>query len=383
MHEPGADSESIGQSRVKGRNGQLFIQKNYKDNIDTHYRPYAHHCTWDFGPSNLPRVNHTILQRPVENTGWIQLHMLRGLTDKNQADGEKGSEDNAHRSSPVDFAIFTNALCKCSSQQSCTCSPDEHHHRDTGVGQQKTHRDPRKNRMADSIAHHTHPTKDQEASGQGRGHCTEPGNHNRPRIQAIPVESHCLPGWLIDQMRARRHEHSDRLSAQLQFKLTHNVSIKNMLNQIGSVDKIPEYVKRAKDKDDPFRLMGFGHRVYKNYDPRAKVMRQTCHEVLDELGVKDEPLLKLAMELEKIALEDDYFVEKKLYPNVDFYSGIILRAMGFPTTMFTALFALARTVGWIAQWNEMVEDPSQKIGRPRQLYTGPDKRPFVAVDKRG
>ncbi|MFC3225893.1 citrate synthase [Marinibaculum pumilum] len=162
-----------------------------------------------------------------------------------------------------------------------------------------------------------------------------------------------------------------------------NEAVLNMLNQIGSVDHVSEYVKKAKDKDDPFRLMGFGHRVYKNYDPRAKVMRQTCHEVLDELGVKDEPLLKLAMELEKIALEDDYFVEKKLYPNVDFYSGIILRAMGFPTTMFTALFALARTVGWIAQWNEMVEDPSQKIGRPRQLYTGPDKRPFVAVDKRG
>ena len=161
-----------------------------------------------------------------------------------------------------------------------------------------------------------------------------------------------------------------------------NEAVLNMLNQIGTVDHVGEYVKKAKDKDDPFRLMGFGHRVYKNYDPRATVMRRTCHEVLDELGLKDEPLLKLAMELERIALEDDYFVEKKLYPNVDFYSGIILRAMGFPTTMFTALFALARTVGWIAQWNEMVEDPSQKIGRPRQLYTGPDKRPFVPVDKR-
>ncbi|MEQ8344673.1 MAG: citrate synthase [Sneathiellaceae bacterium] len=161
-----------------------------------------------------------------------------------------------------------------------------------------------------------------------------------------------------------------------------NEAVLNMLHQIGTVDHVAEYVKKAKDKDDPFRLMGFGHRVYKNYDPRAKVMRQTCHEVLDELGLKDEPLLKLAMELERIALEDEYFVEKKLYPNVDFYSGIILRAMGFPTTMFTALFALARTVGWIAQWNEMVEDPSQKIGRPRQLYTGPDKRPFVPVDKR-
>jgi len=162
-----------------------------------------------------------------------------------------------------------------------------------------------------------------------------------------------------------------------------NEAVLNMLNEIGSVDHVGEYVRKAKDKDDPFRLMGFGHRVYKNYDPRAKVMRQTCHEVLDELGVKDEPLLKLAMELERIALEDDYFVEKKLYPNVDFYSGIILRAMGFPTTMFTALFALARTVGWVAQWNEMVEDPSQKIGRPRQLYTGPDKRAFIPVDKRG
>ena len=129
--------------------------------------------------------------------------------------------------------------------------------------------------------------------------------------------------------------------------------------------------------------MGFGHRVYKNYDPRAKVMQKTCHEVLDELGKHDDPLLKVAMELEKIALNDEYFVERKLYPNVDFYSGITLRAMGFPTEMFTVLFALARTVGWIAQWKEMIEDPHHKIGRPRQLYTGPTERDYVPIDKRG
>jgi citrate synthase len=161
-----------------------------------------------------------------------------------------------------------------------------------------------------------------------------------------------------------------------------NEAVLKMLEEIGSVDKVGEAVKKAKDKNSGFRLMGFGHRVYKNYDPRAKVMRQTCYEVLDELGVKDEPLLKMAMELERIALEDDYFVSKKLYPNVDFYSGIILRAMGFPTAMFTALFALARTVGWIAQWNEMIEDPAQKIGRPRQLFTGSPKRAFIPLDKR-
>jgi len=147
------------------------------------------------------------------------------------------------------------------------------------------------------------------------------------------------------------------------------------------MDRIPEYVKRAKDKDDSFRLMGFGHRVYKNFDPRATVMQKTCHEVLGELGV-NEPLLELAMELERIALEDDYFVEKKLYPNVDFYSGIILRAMGIPSSMFTVLFAVARTVGWVAQWNEMIEDPLQKIGRPRQLYTGPSQRPYVRIGDR-
>ena len=162
-----------------------------------------------------------------------------------------------------------------------------------------------------------------------------------------------------------------------------NEAVLNMLEEIGSKDHIPEFIKRAKDKDDPFRLMGFGHRVYKNYDPRAKVMQKTCHEVLDELGMKDEALLELAMELERIALEDEYFVEKKLYPNVDFYSGIIFRAMGIPTSMFTVLFAVARTVGWVAQWNEMVEDPLQKIGRPRQLYTGETQRRYTPIDQRG
>lgn len=160
-----------------------------------------------------------------------------------------------------------------------------------------------------------------------------------------------------------------------------NEACLKMLEEIGSVDRIPEFIKRAKDKDDPFRLMGFGHRVYKNFDPRAKVMRQTAHAVLGELGVKDE-LLDVALELEKIALNDSYFKDKKLYPNVDFYSGIILKAMGFPTTMFTVLFALARTVGWISQWNEMVEDPVQKIGRPRQLYTGATRRDFVPIVNR-
>lgn len=161
-----------------------------------------------------------------------------------------------------------------------------------------------------------------------------------------------------------------------------NEAALNMLAEIGSVERIPEYIRKAKDKDDPFRLMGFGHRVYKNYDPRAKVMRTTCHEVLGELGIKDDPLLNVAMELERIALEDEYFVEKKLYPNIDFYSGITLRAMGFPTEMFTVLFALARTVGWIAQWGEMIEDPSQKIGRPRQIFTGATERAYVPVNKR-
>ena len=161
-----------------------------------------------------------------------------------------------------------------------------------------------------------------------------------------------------------------------------NEAVLNMLSEIGSKDKIMEYVNKAKDKDDTFRLFGFGHRVYKNYDPRANVMRETCHEVLDLLGVKNEPLLEIAMELEKIALKDDYFIEKKLYPNVDFYSGIILKAMGFPTDMFTVLFAVARTVGWVAQWNEMITDPVQRIGRPRQLYTGKVSRQFVPLEKR-
>ena len=161
-----------------------------------------------------------------------------------------------------------------------------------------------------------------------------------------------------------------------------NEAVLKMLDQIGHKSKIPEFVTRAKDKNDSFRLMGFGHRVYKNFDPRAKVMRQTCYDVLNELGVHDDRL-ELAMELEKLALEDDYFVEKKLYPNVDFYSGIILKAMGFPVSMFTVLFAVARTVGWVAQWNEMIEDDGQKIGRPRQLYTGTDRRSYVPLTARG
>ncbi|MCI4663159.1 MAG: citrate synthase [Neomegalonema sp.] len=161
-----------------------------------------------------------------------------------------------------------------------------------------------------------------------------------------------------------------------------NEACLNMLRQIGSVDKIPEYIAKAKDKDDPFRLMGFGHRVYKNYDPRAKVMQQVAGQVLDVLGVENNPTLQVAKELERIALSDEYFIEKKLYPNVDFYSGIILDAMGFPTSMFTAIFALARTVGWIAQWKEMIEDPEQKIGRPRQLYIGASERSYIPVDER-
>ncbi|HEV2080009.1 MAG TPA: citrate synthase [Allosphingosinicella sp.] len=160
-----------------------------------------------------------------------------------------------------------------------------------------------------------------------------------------------------------------------------NEAALNMLREIGTPDRIPEYIARAKDKDDPFRLMGFGHRVYKNYDPRAKVMQKTAEAVLKELGVTD-PVFDVARELEQIALSDEYFIEKKLYPNVDFYSGVILSAIGFPTSMFTALFALARTVGWVAQWNEMISDPDQKIGRPRQLYTGAPQRDYVPVDRR-
>jgi citrate synthase len=162
-----------------------------------------------------------------------------------------------------------------------------------------------------------------------------------------------------------------------------NEAALKMLEEIGTVDRVPEYVKKAKDKSSEFRLMGFGHRVYKNYDPRAEVMQETCHEVLDSLGVKDQNILKVAMELERIALQDDYFIEKKLYPNIDFYSGITLRAIGFPLSMFTVLFAVARTVGWVAQWKEMIEDPEQKIGRPRQLYIGATERPYIPVEKRG
>jgi len=161
-----------------------------------------------------------------------------------------------------------------------------------------------------------------------------------------------------------------------------NEAVLNMLEEIGSVANIPEYVAKAKDKNDPFRLMGFGHRVYKNYDPRAKLMRQTCHEVLDELDLNDDPLFKLAMELERIALEDEYFVDRKLYPNVDFYSGIVLRALGIPTEMFTAIFALARSVGWISQWDEMISDPELKIGRPRQLYQGVPMREVQPISLR-
>ncbi len=161
-----------------------------------------------------------------------------------------------------------------------------------------------------------------------------------------------------------------------------NEAVLKMLDEIGDVSHIPAFMEKVKDKNSKVKLMGFGHRVYKNYDPRAKIMQQTCHEVLKELGIKDDKTLDLAVELERIALHDEYFISKKLYPNVDFYSGIILKAMGFPTSMFTVLFAVARTVGWISQWKEMIEDPSQRIGRPRQLYTGPVQRDYVSMDKR-
>lgn len=161
-----------------------------------------------------------------------------------------------------------------------------------------------------------------------------------------------------------------------------NQAVLDMLDEIGSKDRIPEFIERAKDKNDPFRLMGFGHRVYKNMDPRAGVLKKSAHDVLEDLGVKDDPMLEIAMELERIALEDPYFVDRKLFPNVDFYSGIILKAMGFPSSIFTVLFALSRTVGWVAQWKEMVEEPTLRIGRPRQLYTGPSKRPYVKVEDR-
>ena len=156
-----------------------------------------------------------------------------------------------------------------------------------------------------------------------------------------------------------------------------NQACLEMLKEIGSVDRIPEFIARAKDKSDPFRLMGFGHRVYKNFDPRATVMKQSADEVLDLLGIEDNPLLQVAKELERIALQDDYFADKKLFPNVDFYSGIILEAMGFPTSMFTPIFALSRTVGWVSQWKEMISDPQMKIGRPRQLYLGANQRDYV------
>ncbi|MGZ5201001.1 MAG: citrate synthase [Telluria sp.] len=161
-----------------------------------------------------------------------------------------------------------------------------------------------------------------------------------------------------------------------------NEAALNMLKEIGTPDKIPEFIAKVKDKNSGVKLMGFGHRVYKNFDPRAKLMRETCHEVLNELGLQNDPLFKLAMELEKIALEDDYFVSRKLYPNVDFYSGIVQSALGIPVSLFTGIFAMARTIGWIAQWNEMIADPEQKIGRPRQLYVGSPRRDVPSMDKR-
>ena len=161
-----------------------------------------------------------------------------------------------------------------------------------------------------------------------------------------------------------------------------NEACLRMLDEIGNVKNIPQFINKAKDKNDPFRLMGFGHRVYKNYDPRAKVMQKTCHELLDHLGLKNDPKLAIAMELEKIALEDEYFIEKKLYPNVDFYSGIVMKAMGFPMEMFTVLFAVGRTVGWVSQWDEMIEDKSQRIGRPRQLYVGNPGRDYQDINNR-
>ena len=162
-----------------------------------------------------------------------------------------------------------------------------------------------------------------------------------------------------------------------------NEAVLKMLAEIGAPENIPAFISEVKDKNSHTKLMGFGHRVYKNFDPRAKIMKETCHEVLGELGIKNEPLLDMAMEMERIALSDDYFISRKLYPNVDFYSGIILKAMGIPTHMFTVLFAVARTVGWVSQWKELIEDPSQRIGRPRQIYTGAGMRDFVPMDKRG
>jgi citrate synthase len=161
-----------------------------------------------------------------------------------------------------------------------------------------------------------------------------------------------------------------------------NEAVLKMLGEIGKPENIPAFIAQVKDKDSNVKLMGFGHRVYKNFDPRAKIMKESCHEVLAELGIKDEPLLDMAMEMERIALTDDYFISRKLYPNVDFYSGIILKAMGIPTSMFTVVFAVARTVGWVSQWKEMIEDPSQRIGRPRQIYTGAPSRDYAPVETR-
>ena len=161
-----------------------------------------------------------------------------------------------------------------------------------------------------------------------------------------------------------------------------NEAVLKMLAEIETADNIPKFIERAKDKADPFRLMGFGHRVYKNYDPRATIIRQVCHDLLNEIDTVDQPLFDIAMKLEEIALKDDYFVERKLYPNVDFYSGIILKALGIPTSMYTVMFALARSAGWVAQWMEMMEDPDFKIGRPRQLYTGENSRDYIPIDKR-
>ena len=191
--------------------------------------------------------------------------------------------------------------------------------------------------------------------------CAWPAPRARTRSPASPRASRCLWG----------PAHGGANEAALQ-----------MLEEIGDVSKVGEFIKKAKDKNSGVRLMGFGHRVYKNYDPRAKLMRETCHEVLDELGLHDDRLFKLAMALEKIALEDEYFVSRKLYPNVDFYSGIVQRALGIPVSMFTCIFSLARTVGWIAQWQEMISDPEYKIGRPRQLYHGAKRREYVPIDKR-
>jgi len=162
-----------------------------------------------------------------------------------------------------------------------------------------------------------------------------------------------------------------------------NEAVLKMLGEIGTPDKIPAFIETVKDKNADVKLMGFGHRVYKNFDPRAKIMKETCHEVLAELGIKDDPLLEMAMEMERIALTDEYFISRKLYPNVDFYSGIILKAMGIPTSMFTVIFAVARTVGWVSQWKEMIEDSSQRIGRPRQIYTGAAARDYTPLDQRG